>query len=499
MFQPLFFLGIRRGGKKGGGRWRWRLVAGALLAGAGGRAWAQAPVIQSGPPSFKLLRYDEDYRYLVDPARRSQWLDPLKYLPLRRGQPEWFLTVGGEVRPFYERFVHQQWTEGPVDYSGYWLLRLMLHTSLELGPRVRVFAELKSGLEAGRDGGPRSIDKDELAVNEAFVEVGLGPVDTGPPAVPDERAGPLCPVVLRLGRQELDYGAGRMVSLRELPNLRQSFDGAKIIMRTAFGQVDAFAVRPVIDTFGAFDDYTDRTESLWAVYAVHPLSKALSLDAYYIGNHRQIARFAKGTAPETRHSVGARLSYTSPAWNFESETIYQAGRHGDGPIRAWGLAFNGAHTFTGARWQPTLRLHGGINSGDQDPTGPGSGTFYPPFPRGAYFGTSGANGPANIIGLAPTLRLVPTAGMVVSGFCFFLWRQSLRDGIYSIPGQPLRPAGQGLARYVGTQPELDVSWSFQHYCSVTASYVYFGAGPYLHESPPGASIHYVGSWFSFKF
>ena len=33
------------------------------------------------PPAFKQLRYDEDYSYLQDPARRVDWLDPIKFIP----------------------------------------------------------------------------------------------------------------------------------------------------------------------------------------------------------------------------------------------------------------------------------------------------------------------------------------------------------------------------------------------------------------------------------
>jgi len=35
-------------------------------------------------------------------------------------------------------------------------------------------------------------------------------------------------IKLRIGRQELNYGSGRLVSVREGPNVRQSFDGFKI-------------------------------------------------------------------------------------------------------------------------------------------------------------------------------------------------------------------------------------------------------------------------------
>src|SRR5262245_40357290 len=41
------------------------------------------PTLASDPrPPFKSLRYDEDYRFLADPARRTELWDAMKYIPL---------------------------------------------------------------------------------------------------------------------------------------------------------------------------------------------------------------------------------------------------------------------------------------------------------------------------------------------------------------------------------------------------------------------------------
>ena len=58
------------------------------------------------PPAYKLLRYEEDYSYLKDPSRRTDFWDPIKYIPLW-GRDDWYLSLGGEVRERYE-FYHNQ-------------------------------------------------------------------------------------------------------------------------------------------------------------------------------------------------------------------------------------------------------------------------------------------------------------------------------------------------------------------------------------------------------
>src|SRR5207237_5136336 len=42
----------------------------------------------AAPPGYKLLRYEEDYSYLKDPSRRTDFWDPIKYIPLW-GRPDW--------------------------------------------------------------------------------------------------------------------------------------------------------------------------------------------------------------------------------------------------------------------------------------------------------------------------------------------------------------------------------------------------------------------------
>src|SRR5713101_6267617 len=54
------------------------------------------------PPAYKLLRFDEDYSCLTNPANHADWFDPIKYVPLRADDPYWYLTFGGEVRERFE-------------------------------------------------------------------------------------------------------------------------------------------------------------------------------------------------------------------------------------------------------------------------------------------------------------------------------------------------------------------------------------------------------------
>ena len=101
---------------------------------------------QPGRPFIGLLRYDEDWSFLKDPANRTELWDPLKYIAL--GKADWYLSLGGETRQRYEIYHNFPFAlpSVPDDDNGYYLMRYMLHGDLHLGQSVRVFAQFKSAI-----------------------------------------------------------------------------------------------------------------------------------------------------------------------------------------------------------------------------------------------------------------------------------------------------------------------------------------------------------------
>jgi hypothetical protein len=53
--------------------------------------------------SYRLLREDEDWSFLADPKLRQDFWDPVKYIRLRHGRNDWFLTISGEAREVWEQ------------------------------------------------------------------------------------------------------------------------------------------------------------------------------------------------------------------------------------------------------------------------------------------------------------------------------------------------------------------------------------------------------------
>jgi hypothetical protein len=439
-----------------------------------------APPQGDGAPPYQRLRYEEDYLYLRDPARRSDPFDPVKYIPLN-GDGDWYLSLGGEARARYEMYNNDRWNPAAPDDDGYLLQRYLLHADLHLGPPVRVFGELQSSLERWREGGPRPIDEDRLDVHQLFVDVQL-PLDRGGRNE----------LTLRVGRQEMLYGSARLITVRDYANIRRAFDAVRLLSRVGEWRADAFFSRPVENDPGEFDDWGLDDVKFWGVYATHPLSflPGANVDLYYLGLDRPDAPFLQGKADERRHSIGGRVFGKRGAWDYNVEGTFQFGTFGRGDITAWWLASDTGYTFEGVPMTPRLGLNLHVISGDTNPGADDLGTFNALFPRAAYFGEIALVGAANIIDVHPSLDLHVTPQLTVSADWDVFWRYSTDDGIYDAGGFPLRPA-DGDARFIGHQPGVGISWQIDRHASLTAGYSHFFAGDFIKRSGPSADVDFA--------
>ena len=439
------------------------------------------------PPPYEQLRYEEDYSYLLNRSCRTDSWDIIKYISLsERG--DWFFSLGGEVRERYEYFDNYKWGQGPQSKNGYILQRYMLHADFHLGQHFRIFGQLKSGLEDGRDGGPRPTDRDKFDAHQAFMDVSTG--------IGDSRY-----ITLRAGRQEMDYGSSRLISVREGPNVRQSFDGLKLILNTSVWRVDGFVVRPVETNEGVFDDKSDPGRFFWGIYGVAPLPivPGGKIDLYFLKFDRKEAEFSQGTADEQRSSLGMRVWNQEQPLDYNFEFVFQWGSFGRGDIRAWMVASDTGYTFRHLPFRPRIGLKADIASGDSDPNDRDLQTFNAMFFKGEYFNRTQMLGPANVEDLHPSLKLYFNEQLSLNVDWDFFWRQSLYDGIYGVAGNLVNSGLTSRASYIGSALSTEAVCRIDRHFMITGAYTHFFAGPFLRESGPGKDVNYFSLWGTYKF
>ena len=232
------------------------------------------------PPSYKILRFDENYSCLSNAVNRTDWFDPIKYIPLRTGEPDWYLTLGGELRERFEGVYDPNFGIGGNGPESYWLQRATWLGDLHLGDRVRFFAEGISGIIEGETQPAPPPQNDPVDLQFAFADV-------VPYLTDDER------LTLRAGRFGLSLGAGRLVATRAAPNIPFRFDGLRNDLFPATVEGNRISYPPGRGQRRHFRQRS-RHDVLGVVHhaLVRCAAKELGVDLYYLGiaNAKRVLR-----------------------------------------------------------------------------------------------------------------------------------------------------------------------------------------------------------------
>lgn len=428
-------------------------------------------------PTLTITRYDEDWSDLESAEKRDHhWTGPFKYIPL--GDDVW-LSTGIELRARSENYENNLWGSADAPNDSYVWLRALPYADLHVG-KLRAFAQpiLATSVSVAPSPGP--VDGTGVDLLQSFVEADLGPV------------------TLRAGRQMLSLGTERLVGTRYGPNVPLAFDGLRAEVTVGTAKVSLLAVRPVQPGKGSFDDRTSSQEALWGAYAAMP-----ELDFYYLGYRNDAARWGglggEREGGETRHTLGARWHAKRGDWHWNVEGAYQFGRFSGGSISAWTVGTEFGRAFPDLPLSPALTLRANVVSGDHNSADTRLGTFNALFPKGKYFGELSPVGPYNIMNLHPAigLQLAPTvsAGLAAAAY----WRQSRDDGIYDIPSNLVRAAGDSRARFIGKEVEATLAWQATAELELSMSVSAFVPGAFIRDTGSARTIRMFGLESNFRF
>ena len=444
-------------------------LAAIVLALTVARATAQeAPATAPANP-YRPNTADEDWTFLTT-SPKTDWWDPIKYAPL--GPEDWSLTLGGELRLRPEAFRIRETAATPGTSDGYLLQRYLFNADVRFGRRVRVFAEAQSGIINGRLQSPRPSDQNPLDLHQAFFEL------RQPVRQKDEMR-------VTLGRQELEIGSTRLISASPGLNVKRSFDGMGVGYRTASWAVAGAVARLVDVGTGTFDDRPDAGQLFWGVAAGRPASMPgygrSEVGVYYLGIDRRQSSFAQGSGPETRHTVGAKLSGRRRL-EVNHDLLFQWGHFADAPIRAWAYATETGYRITSRAWRPRFSVRFDIASGDAEAGTPALQSFDPLFPGNAYSGAVGLFGPTNLTDLTPAYTVTPRRDLVLGIEAPSYWRTSTGDGVYSTDLRVLLTPAVGSGKYVGTNPGVVVMWQATRHLQLIGVISRFVSGGFLEDT-----------------
>ena len=412
----------------------------------------------------KFYRWEEDCRALA--GQKLTDLDALRLVALGDYAT---VTFGASARAAFEQVTAPNFglthspesdARGGVSY---------LHADLRTAAGPRVFFQVITAGDSFRSPIERPFDRDSFNVYQAFVDLPVAAGDV--------------PLLLRIGRQELDLAGNRLVAVRDLANVRRAFDLVLFEARPAGFLIDLFSGRPVLPHPGIFDDHGDPNETFSGLMIEHPVvsgtGSLLTAGAFVFNRTRQQAVYAEGVGKDDRDTFGLRLHGNLGAFDIAVQGALQRGTFSELPtggsrqlqIVASGIAFDVGWRFSGLAGQPRLGVSGGRASGDTQRGDGKLGTFDPVYPNLSYFTDASPIYPGNSADIEPNITFFPFAGVTVQTGIDILWRVSNQDAVYVPPGIPLiAGAGQAPSHEVSL-PYIRGSWAPDAHWLIELSYV----------------------------
>ena len=154
-------------------------------------------------------RWQEDWSVLADPRVPRQPFDELKYIPLSDSDRYTYLSFGAGTRDRFESNNAANFGTGSNAAQNYIISRNEFDADLRIANQIQAFVQFQADYAPWKTM-LTPVDVNRLDLEQAFVVL-TEPVGGGT-------------LKLRAGRQQFAFDLQRFVSVRDGPNVRQSYD-----------------------------------------------------------------------------------------------------------------------------------------------------------------------------------------------------------------------------------------------------------------------------------
>ncbi|MBI4481982.1 MAG: alginate export family protein [Acidobacteria bacterium] len=374
------------------------------------------------------------------------------------------LEVGGQIRVRPEARGNADLSNSVNDRDDFVGQRVRFHARARLRETVSAFVQFQDSRLWGFESSTVSNDAN-TDLHQAYVQVDRFPGS----------------VSLRAGRQELIYGAERLVGAFGWDTVGRSFDALKWVYAPRGWSLDLFAAR-VQDRRST--RRADGDQELYGAYAKlfgqHPRWKTEVYGFYLRDGLRAPGELPGRKARATRVlTLGTRNTGQWPSgFQLEAEWAGQAGNRGPDSHRALALAARFGKTFPDVRLTPRFGFEYDFATGDDDPVDGRSGEFINLFPTNhTHYGYMDLLGWRNLHDFRLEASLAPRPAwsfqMDYHRFLLSERRGPWRNAAGSILG--FDPTGRS-GTDVGQEVDLTLSFPLRENLKLLGGYSFFLPG-----------------------
>lgn len=389
------------------------------------------------------------------------------------------LSFGGSYRFQAEAFINEQFDKNKDQNKSWFLHRGMLHAHLKLGSKFEIFGELNSSLVSSKEA-IVPVDKDELNINQLFARYQFNDNFN-----------------ILVGRQNMRLGTGRLIDVREGPNVRLSFDMAQLQYSNQNTKISVFYAIPAQQQLGVFDnDAFETDETLSSIYWTQNWTDKTNTDVYIFHKEEANKTWNTSAANDNRTSIGLRHFGTWKGLNYNNEFVYQLGKFGSETISAWTASFIIEKEFSVAT-PFTLGIKTEAISGDKNSNDNTLNSFDALYPRGAYFGRVARFGPSNLIDVHPYFK--SKIGKIDIEFDYVaFWRFSTNDGVYN-PALMMDYPPENDERFIGNQIGAIAGYQLNNFIGFELESNVIFPGAFLQQTSQGDTLYHFVFTTEIKF
>jgi len=414
-------------------------------------------------------------------ASQATW-SPLRQV--NEQLPAW-LQFSGEYRLRFES--HDAYGFRSGDNDSYLLSRLRLALTLQPASWFRVHAEGQDARAGGID--PVHVGsslKDTLDLRQLYIELKAEGIAR-----------------LTVGRQEMVYGAKRLVGNGNWSNSARVFDAARLSLGRDGARLDVFAAAAVINKVDEFDNHRPG-ENFRGMYGSFGFIPKATFEPYVLWRTLPRVNDERGHAGNADiYTTGFRLAGTLPAgFDYAAEIARQNGEFSSDRVAAWAGYGIAGYSLPKRRWKPRFSAECDYATGDRALGDGEINTFDQLYPTNhAFYGIADLAGWRNIKALRTGVELKPRQKLGLTLDYLFFWLASARDGLYADNGALSVAAPKPGARHgdVGRELDLFAAYSFRPAMTFGAGISHLFPGRFLKETTPGAAVTYPYVMAEYRF
>ncbi len=357
--------------------------------------------------------------------------------------PPW-LRFGGEERARTE-FVLGEGFKSVDDY--YLLNRLRLNMAVRATGWLKFIFQAEDSRVFGQNTLPApASQKDAMDLRIGYMQVG----------------GEDGPVTLRAGRQDLQFGDGRLLADPAWSNVGRTFDAARVTLRQGKNKVDLFTASSVKVNPMAFDEDT-QGEHFDGVYgSMGGLVPDATVEPYVFWRMEHNYKSERGSVGNLdEKTFGFRWVGTLPAgFDYGTEMALQDGYWAGDRIAAWMGRWTVGHTLADKGHKPRVFLEYIRATGDARSKDGDHGTFDPLFP-GSHdkFGLTDLFCASNIVYIRPGFQYNLRSNLKLSTSYNDLWLENPHDGLYVSNKMVARSPNATAGTHIGQEGDIQVLWT----------------------------------------